>query len=111
MQSLENRLLFSPTDLNGFLSCEHMTTLQLAVARGELAKPFRHNSHAELIRRKGDEHEAAYLARLRGEHVATIDFGDRDWGRDGPVMVTPASAGCFPGSGRTNKRRMARERG
>ena len=59
--------LFSPTDLNAFLACEHLTTLQLAVARGELAKPWRHNPHADLIRRKGDEHEAAYLARLRAD--------------------------------------------
>jgi predicted RecB family nuclease len=75
------RFSFSPTDLNAFLACEHLTTLQLAVARGELTKPFRHNPHAELIRRKGDQHEAAYLARLQaqGRRIATIDFGDRDW--------------------------------
>ncbi len=68
MQSIDGRLFrFSPTDLNAFLACEHLTTLQVAVARGELEKPFRHNPHADLIRRKGDEHEAAYLARLRAE--------------------------------------------
>jgi hypothetical protein len=49
MQVHDGRLNFSPTDLNGFLSCEHLTTLQLAVARGELKKPFRLNLHADLI--------------------------------------------------------------
>jgi predicted RecB family nuclease len=63
-------LIHSPSDLNSFLACPHLTTLQVAVARGELAKPFRHNPHAELIRRKGDEHEAAYLASLGDEIVA-----------------------------------------
>jgi predicted RecB family nuclease len=83
MQSTDGRLLFSPTDLNAFLACEHLTTLQLAVARGELDKPFRDNPHAELIWRKGDEHEAAYLARLRagGRKVAQIDFDDPEWSR------------------------------
>ena len=83
MKLLDGRLQFSPTDLNAFLACEHLTTLQLAVARGELDKPWRHNPHADLIRRKGDEHEAAYLARLHaeGRHVTTIDFDDRDWER------------------------------
>jgi predicted RecB family nuclease len=83
MQPTDGRLLFSPTDLTAFLACEHLTTLQVAVARGELDKPFRHNLHAELIRRKGDEHEAAYLGRLRadGRGVAAIDFDDRDWRR------------------------------
>jgi predicted RecB family nuclease len=83
MQSTDGRPLFSPTDLNAFLACEHLTTLQLAVARGELKQPFRHNPHAELIRRKGDEQEAAYLVRLQAQErrVAAIDFDDRDWQR------------------------------
>src|SRR5262245_57688539 len=81
MQSRDGSLSFSPTDLNGFLSCEHLTTLQVRVAREEMKKPYRPNAHADLIQRKGDEHEAAYLARLQeqGRRVTTIAFGDRDW--------------------------------
>ena len=60
----DDQLQLSPSDLNAFLACEHLTTLQLAVARGEIPKPWRHNPHADLIRRKGEEWEAAYLARL-----------------------------------------------
>lgn len=56
VQKSEGRLLLSPTDLNAFLACEHLTTLQLAVSRGELDKPWRHNPHADLIRQQGDEH-------------------------------------------------------
>ena len=61
----------SPSDLNNFLECEHLTALELDVARGELERPLVDNSQAELIRRKGEEHEAAYLAELRaqGKHV------------------------------------------
>jgi predicted RecB family nuclease len=78
-----DRWSFSPSDLNGFLSCPHLTSLAVAVARDELAKPFRVNAHAELIRRKGDEHEDRYLAELRdaGREITTIDFDDRDWVR------------------------------
>jgi predicted RecB family nuclease len=65
-------LRFSPSDLVGVLACPHLTTLQLAVAREELEQPFRHDPHAELIRRKGDEHEARYLASL-GDEVVRID--------------------------------------
>jgi uncharacterized protein len=80
MQFHDGRLAFSPTDLNAFLDCEHLTTLGLAVARGELEKPFRHNPHADLIQRKGEEHEARYLARLerQGREITTIAF-DHDW--------------------------------
>src|SRR5580765_5875832 len=56
---------FSPSLLNGFLECEHLVALRLMVAHGDLAQPHDDNPQAELIRRKGDEHEAAYLASLR----------------------------------------------
>jgi uncharacterized protein len=80
MEFRNGRLTFSPTDLNAFLDCEHLTTLALAVARGELEKPYRHNPHADLIRRKGEEHEARYLETLRvgGREVVEITFA-HDW--------------------------------
>src|SRR5688572_27264543 len=83
MRLEDSRLLFSPTDLNAFLACPHLTSLQVAVARGEIPKPLRHNPHAELIRRKGDEHERAHLERLRveGREIVEIPFDDRDWER------------------------------
>jgi predicted RecB family nuclease len=71
VRSVDSQLTLSPSDLAAFVACPHLTTLQVAVALGELPKPFRHNPHAELIRRKGDEHEAAYLASL-GPDVVRI---------------------------------------
>jgi predicted RecB family nuclease len=65
----DGRLIHSPSDLNAFLACPHLTTLEVAVAVGELPKPFRHNPHADLIRRKGEQHEAAHLASLGGDVV------------------------------------------
>src|SRR2546421_2717962 len=80
MKMLDGRLHFSPSDLNGFLACEHLTRLDIAFVRGELDKPVFENPEAELIKRKGDEHEASFLAGLRerGLHVEEIPF-DFDW--------------------------------
>jgi uncharacterized protein len=80
MQRLDEQLWFSPSDLNSFLACEHLTRLDIAVARGELAKPVFESPEADLIKRKGDEHEAAYLASLRerGLVVEEVTF-DFDW--------------------------------
>ena len=47
------------------LACPHLTTLSLRVVRGELERPHLDSPHRDLIFRKGNEHEAAYLARLR----------------------------------------------
>ena len=44
MQSRDGRLAFSPSDLNAFLACPHLTALQVAVALDEIQKPFRANA-------------------------------------------------------------------
>ena len=64
MQLRDGRLALSPSDLSAHLACPHLTQLDLRAARGELSKPRLADPHTDLIRRKGDEHEAAYLARL-----------------------------------------------
>ena len=63
----DDRLQLSPSDVTAFLACEHLTTLSLAHARGELERPEAVNEQAELIFRKGLEHERAYLESLRAE--------------------------------------------
>jgi predicted RecB family nuclease len=67
----DGRINLSPSDLANYLACRHLTTLELQVAHEQLERPYRHNPHADLIRRKGDEHEARYLASL-GDGVLTV---------------------------------------
>jgi uncharacterized protein len=67
VQLRDGQLTLSPSDLSGHLACAHLTTLSLAVARGERARPFIDDPHRDLIFRKGNEHEAAYLTRLEAE--------------------------------------------
>jgi predicted RecB family nuclease len=87
VQQHNTSLLFSPSDLNKFLECEHLTQLELAVARHELERPGDENPQADLVKRKGDEHEAAYLARLLadGRDVVTIP---NDWDLDAADRAT-----------------------
>jgi predicted RecB family nuclease len=78
------QLTFSPSDLTAFLACSHLTSLESAVAHGTLVRLDAADAQAELIRRKGDEHERAYLAELRarGLRIVEIELGDEfDWGR------------------------------
>ena len=66
MAGITSRVLtFSPSDLTAYLECEHLARLDLEVARGELVKPLVEDPQAELIRRKGAQHEQAYLDGLR----------------------------------------------
>ncbi|MGV1048175.1 MAG: TM0106 family RecB-like putative nuclease [Solirubrobacterales bacterium] len=78
MQLRDEQLILSATDLNNFLACPHLTTLDLAQAHGELeARPER-GADAELLARKGDEFERRYLDSLKaeGRQVAEIPGGD-----------------------------------
>src|SRR5712691_1783504 len=77
MQHVNDQLLFSPSDLGSFLACEHLTQLDLAVALREGRPPSYENSYAELLRRKGQEHEQAFLATLRdaGRTVVEVRLG------------------------------------
>ncbi|HEY3181500.1 MAG TPA: TM0106 family RecB-like putative nuclease [Gaiellaceae bacterium] len=87
MQQRNGSILFSPSDLNAFLECEHLTQLELAVARRQLARPSDENPQADLVKRKGDEHEAAYLAQLLadGRDVTMIA---NDWDLDVAARAT-----------------------
>src|SRR5258705_11672806 len=98
MQHLNDQLLFSPSDLGSFLACEHLTQLELAVARREGRRPSYENAYAELLRRKGQEHEQAFLDTLRagGRTVIEVHLGatrDFEAGTRRPPDATRAGAG------------------
>ena len=79
MQLTSNRLVLSPSDLNNYVECPHLTTLTLEVARGTRPHPYVPEDHVDLLRRKGEEHEAAYLKKLnaQGRQVVNVLSADQ----------------------------------
>jgi hypothetical protein len=73
MQRQNDRLLFSPSDLGGFMACEHLTQLDLAVALRQGRRPSYENAYAELLRAKGQEHEQAFLTTLRDDGRRVVE--------------------------------------
>lgn len=74
MKKTDSGLLFSASDLVAFLGCRHATWRDLAVAKGADAVSEPEDPYAELLQRKGIEHERGYLDELsaRGLAVETI---------------------------------------
>jgi predicted RecB family nuclease len=68
MQMLDGGLVHSASDLNAFTECLHLVALERQVAAGECSRPQRVDPAAELLARKGNDHEQRYLARLRERH-------------------------------------------
>lgn len=74
MQRHGSRILFSPSDLNGFLECEHLTTLDLARCRADLPRPELEDAEAALRKRLGLEHEQAWRTRFVNEGRTVVDI-------------------------------------
>jgi predicted RecB family nuclease len=71
------RLVVSPSDLVGYLGCEHLTELSLAVVRGTLSPPLADDPEIEVVQRRGMEHEAMYLAELQNAGFTVVEVTDR----------------------------------
>src|SRR5579864_7443519 len=78
MQFLDGRLIVSPSDLTGFLECEHLTQQELRAARGEFERPHREDPELDMLSRRGLEHEGRYLAGLRAQGFRTAEFSYPD---------------------------------
>jgi predicted RecB family nuclease len=77
VQRIDGRLIYSASDLNDFLECEHLTELERRVAFGELERPEQDES-TKLLATKGEEHEGRYLELQRRLHgSALVEFDER----------------------------------
>src|ERR1700694_1969766 len=74
MQFLDGRLIVSPSDLTGFLECEHLTQQELAAARGEIARPERDDPMLDMLSGRGLEHEGRYLAGFKANGLRIVEF-------------------------------------
>ncbi len=72
-------LRLSATDIANHLACRHLTQLDRAVAEGRAAAPAWRDPNLQLLRRRGMEHEAAYVKHLRATGLDVVDLrGDED---------------------------------
>jgi len=66
----------SVSDLSGFLSCIHLTALDLAVAKGEREPPTWIDPVLIVLRERGLDHERGYVDGLRALGLTIIDLSD-----------------------------------
>jgi predicted RecB family nuclease len=78
MQTIDDVLVLSPTDLVAFTGCDHRSYLDRLVARGELGRLRRDDPFNDVLRKHGQLHEERYLASLRGDgfDVVAVDRPD-----------------------------------
>lgn len=74
----QETLHLSASDLVGHTNCDHLTALDVQVATGALKKPDQYDPLLELLRVRGQLHEAAYIEHLeqQGHSVTLVDGVD-----------------------------------
>ena len=64
MRILQGAVTLAATDLANHLSCRHLTTVDLRLAKGEIAEPAWDNPHARVLQQRGLEHEKAAMSLI-----------------------------------------------
>ena len=84
MQKTRDGLVFSPSDINHFLECEHL--IRLERDRTPDAPRGPRDPQADLLAEKGAEHERAWLERFQAERRSVVSIvnplSERDWQAD-----------------------------
>lgn len=89
MPKYNNTVLFSATDLNGFIQCRHKAFLDLKNLNDPLQKK-KEDAHAQLLKKKGLEHEAGCLQSLKAAGHQIIEIPTRDPLENRVAMTTEA---------------------
>ena len=82
MQLTDSGLFFSPSDLNHFVECEHLTSARPARDRRAMVSRRRRIRRRRSFAPKGFEHEQAWLQHLRDEGKQVVEIaadGEVDW--------------------------------
>src|SRR5688572_18824589 len=75
MHRTDSGIRLSATDLSHFLSCRHLTALDLAVTQRTRERPYRPDDPLlELLWKRGKEHEKAYVETLRSDGRDVLDL-------------------------------------
>ncbi len=92
MKLVDGTIRLSPTDLANHLACPHLTTLELAVARGTLVPPEGGLPMADALRARGEAHEAEYVEFLRRERPDIVDLREFKYDDAGLAATRAAMA-------------------
>ena len=108
MRLLQGTVALSATDLANHLSCHHLTTVDLRLAKGDIAEPTWDNPHLRVLQQRGLEHEKAYIEWLWSQGLTVVDLSNEPeastWAamESGVQVIVQASFAGGPWRGRAD---------
>lgn len=94
MHRRSDKVLLAPTDLSNFLSCRHLSALELNAANGLAERPVRYGPLIEELKARGAAHEEKYLQHLRDRRLTISQVGasgPEDWSSGSHIERTRAA--------------------
>ena len=85
MQLIDDRLVYSATDLVAFLECRHLANLERAAVLRHLKRPYQDDPVLDRMARRGREYEERFLESLRAQDLRIEEIRP-------PDTVSPAGA-------------------
>ena len=73
MRRVDGRLVYSATDLVGYLECAHLANIERAAVWGHLNRPVRADPVLDRIAQRGIEYEQRFLESLRGDGATVVE--------------------------------------
>src|SRR5215467_10554034 len=73
MEYIQGSIRLSATDVANHLSCKHLTTLNLLLAKDALSAPAWANPDLKVLQQLGLDHEKAYVDNLRSKGLLIVD--------------------------------------
>ncbi|HEY0742333.1 MAG TPA: TM0106 family RecB-like putative nuclease, partial [Chryseosolibacter sp.] len=77
MQYVHDKFLLAATDLSNHLGCPHLTQLQRKVALREISKPSWRDPSLDVLIKRGQEHEAAYVNFLEKKGLSVVNLNGK----------------------------------
>ena len=78
MRKKSNTVQLAPTDLSNFLSCRHLSTLDLGAAMGQAVRPVRYGPMIDELKARGIAHEQRYLKHLEAQGLSIVPAFDAE---------------------------------
>lgn len=95
MELVDDQIVFSASDLMGHLACSRLTALELHALKNGLPRPAPDSADADVLRRRGEEHEAAFLVRLQVEGRRVVELDRPGPGLQGLAAAEAATVGAM----------------
>lgn len=74
MKNTDDGLLYSATDLVGYLNCQALTAFEVNVAEGNQSAPEIWNPLLEVLWERGAEHERQYVEHLKSSGLSVVEI-------------------------------------